>query len=88
MDWLDRVAFSRDLEGFIGASHFGGFNLLIFCHHLHCTIEKIYPAPGASRPRCRLLLTEFGVPNPLNQFFMYTHLELVRFNCLVGSYSD
>ena len=28
MDWLDRVAFSRDPEGFIGASHFGGFNLL------------------------------------------------------------
>ena len=26
----------------------------------------IYPAPGALRPRCRLLSTELGVPNPLN----------------------
>ena len=34
-------------------------------HHLHCTICSIYPAPGASRPHCRLFNNEFRLPDPL-----------------------
>ena len=49
-DWLDRVAFSMVPDT---------------KHHLHCAIKRILPAPRALRPRCRLFLTEFGVPTPL-----------------------
>ena len=58
MDWLDRVAFSRMVS--LPKENMGNSE-----HHLHCTIHSIYPAPGASRPHCRLFNNEFRLPNPL-----------------------